>query len=58
MAIVESKLTFNLLIQLLMNIGDLRGAQEKLDVSRLSDDRAYQMNPHIAKFATDSGLTV
>ena len=54
MAIEESKLTFNFL----MNIGDLRGAQEKLDISRLSDDRAYQMNPHIAKFATDSGLTV
>ena len=28
MAIVESKLTFNLLIQLLMNIGDLRGRRK------------------------------
>ena len=58
MAIEESKLTFNLLIQCLIRAGRLEEAQEKLDFSRQSDDRNYQMNVHIAKLATDSSLTV
>lgn len=58
LAIEGSKLTFNLLIQCLIRVGDLEGAQEKLDFSRQSDERNYQMNVHIAKLATATGLHV
>lgn len=58
LAIEGSKLTFNLLIQCLIKVGDLEGAQEKLDFSRQSDERIHQMNVHIAKQATTAGLHV
>lgn len=58
LAIEGSKLTFNLLIQCLIKVGDLDAAQEKLDFSKQSDERDYQLNVHIANLATTTGLRV
>lgn len=58
LAIEGSKLTFNLLIQCLIRIGDLNGAQEKLDFSKQSDEKIYELNVNVGKLATASGLHI
>lgn len=58
LAIEDLKLTFNLLLQCLIRLGDLEDAQAQLDMARTSDNKTHQINVHIAKFATDSGLHV
>ena len=58
LAIEDSKLTFNLLLQCLIRLGELEDAQAQLDMARTSENKTHQINVHIAKFATDSGLHV